>query len=116
MPVEDCHLACPLLSQNTRISLTWRAGSEAHNWEEVAKKVGAIRQRHQGPGISHRLYLPDTDWHLRPSVNHCLALLSDMQENLNAVQTELLKLEQTVHDIHLELQYIRRKEERVRQS
>lgn len=36
------------------------------------------------------------------------------KENLNVVQTELLKLEQTVHDVHLELQYIRRKEEQMR--
>lgn len=60
-------------AQTTRLRLNWRSGSEAHDWEEVAKK-----------------------------------------DNLNAIQTEMLKLEQTVHDIHLELQSIRRQEERMR--
>jgi hypothetical protein len=36
------------------------------------------------------------------------------KENLNAIQTEMRKLEKTVHDIHVELQYIRRKEEEMR--
>ena len=36
------------------------------------------------------------------------------KDNLNAIQTELMKLEQSVHDIHVELQYIRRKEEQMR--
>jgi hypothetical protein len=36
------------------------------------------------------------------------------RDNLNIIQTELLKLEDAVHDIHVELQQIRRKEERMR--
>lgn len=36
------------------------------------------------------------------------------KDNLNFIQTELLKLEQSVHDIQLELQNIRRREERMR--
>ena len=34
------------------------------------------------------------------------------KENLNVIQTELRKLEQSMHDIHVELQLIRRKEVR----
>lgn len=36
------------------------------------------------------------------------------RDNLNNLQTELLTLEQAIHDIHLELQRIRRKEEEMR--
>ncbi|KFM26437.1 Transmembrane protein Tmp21 [Auxenochlorella protothecoides] len=36
------------------------------------------------------------------------------KDNLNFLQTELLSLEQSVHDIHIELQRIRRKEEEMR--
>lgn len=36
------------------------------------------------------------------------------KENLNLIQTELLKLEESIHDIHLELQSIRRREEIMR--
>lgn len=36
------------------------------------------------------------------------------KDNLNSIQTEILKLERTVKDIHLELQYIRRTEEQMR--
>ena len=32
------------------------------------------------------------------------------KDNLNAIQIELRKLEQSMHDIHVELQLIRRKE------
>lgn len=56
-----------------RISLLWRSGAAAHDWEQVARK-----------------------------------------DNLNFIQTEVLKLEQSVHDIHVELQNIRRREERMR--
>ena len=60
-------------SQSTRISLTWKEGVEATDWEQVAKR-----------------------------------------DNLDVVQTELLRLEEAVHTIHLELQQIRRKEEEMR--
>lgn len=36
------------------------------------------------------------------------------RDNLNFLQTELLNLEQAIHDIHIELQRIRRKEEEMR--
>lgn len=36
------------------------------------------------------------------------------KDNLNAIQTEMRKLEQVVHSIHIELQNIRRKEEMMR--
>jgi p24 family protein delta-1 len=36
------------------------------------------------------------------------------KDNLNSIQTEMKKLTLTVHDIHLELQQIRRKEEQMR--
>lgn len=36
------------------------------------------------------------------------------KENLDSVHTELLRLEDAVHSIHLELQHIRRKEEQMR--
>jgi len=36
------------------------------------------------------------------------------RDNLDTVHTELLRLEDSVHDIHLELQHIRRKEEQMR--
>lgn len=36
------------------------------------------------------------------------------KDNLNFLQTELLSLEESIHDIHIELQRIRRKEEQMR--
>ena len=36
------------------------------------------------------------------------------KDKLDSIHTELRRLEQVVHDIHLELQYIRRKEEQMR--
>ena len=36
------------------------------------------------------------------------------KDNLDSVHTELLRLEDAVHSIHLELQHIRRKEEQMR--
>jgi hypothetical protein len=36
------------------------------------------------------------------------------RDNLDVIQTELMRLEESVHTIHLELQHIRRKEEEMR--
>ncbi len=46
---------------------------------------------------------------------NCIVVLQVAQKDkLDSIHTELRRLEQVVHDIHLELQYIRRKEEQMR--
>lgn len=68
IPIADYHAA-----QTARISLSWKEGVEATDWQQVAKR-----------------------------------------DHLDVIQTELLRLEESVHTIHLELQHIRRKEEEMR--
>ncbi|GAB4820328.1 hypothetical protein N2152v2_007374 [Parachlorella kessleri] len=72
----------------------------------------------------HKLCFTAKDYHTAQSTRIRLswrtgAEATDWQavaqkDKLDSIHTELRRLEQVVHDIHLELQYIRRKEEQMR--
>lgn len=126
-------------AQGTRIKMKWSTGVEAHDWQAVAKKdnlnviqvgrwpnaarvaciTGCTRavmaaaqslQRRQLQSVPARVYTLTKASHPGAFLSHdpSRTLL------LPTAQVEMRRLEQVVQTIHLELQNIRRKEERMR--